>query len=147
MTQSDNPKDDAAPAIVPVPTFSAYLERYHREKLENVRKNLPEAARQLKNFGVVRVDIQYDGCGDSGQIEGVSYLNGEDEAVHPIGNIDLTEEAISDLFYDLLEVRHPGWENNDGAFGEFAWDLAADTLTHTHNARFTEYDTEEHEGV
>ena len=68
-------------------------------------------------------------------------------AIHPIGNIDLTEEAISDLFYDLLEVRHPGWENNDGAFGEFAWDLVADTLAHTHNARFTEYDTEEHEGV
>ena len=147
MTQSDNPRDEAARAMEFVATYSASLERYHREKLENVRKNLPEAARQLKNCGVVRVDIQYDGCGDSGQIEGIRYLNGEDEAIHPIGQIDFTEDGILDLFYDLLEVRHPGWENNDGAFGEFAWDLAADTLTHTHNSRFTDYDTEEHEGL
>jgi hypothetical protein len=52
-----------------------------------------------------------------------------------------------DLFYDLTQARHPGWENNDGAFGEFEWNLTGDTLTHTHNDRFTDYDTTEHEGV
>ena len=147
MTQSDNPKDDTAPAIVPVPTFSAYLEQYHQEKLENVRKHLPEVARQLKNAGVARVEIEYDGCGDSGQIEGITYLDREGRAIHPIGQIDFTEEAILDLFYDLLEVRHRGWENNDGACGEFVWDLLADALTHTHSYRYTEYETEEHEGI
>jgi hypothetical protein len=52
-----------------------------------------------------------------------------------------------DFFYDLLETRHAGWENNDGACGEFEWDLVADTLLHTHNDRFTDYDTTEHEGL
>jgi hypothetical protein len=123
------------------------LERYHQEKLDNVRKHLPEAARQLKNAGVARAEIGYDGCGDSGQIEGIRYVDGEGKEIHPIGQIEFKEEAILDLFYDLLEVRHPGWENNDGAFGEFAWDLLADSLTHTHNYRFTEFETEEHEGL
>ena len=52
-----------------------------------------------------------------------------------------------DLFYDLIQVRHPGWENNDGAYGDFEWDLTTDTLHHTHNDRFTDYDTTEHEGL
>jgi len=52
-----------------------------------------------------------------------------------------------ELFYDLTQARHPGWENNDGACGEFEWDLAAETLEHTHNDRFTDYHTTEHEGV
>ncbi len=52
-----------------------------------------------------------------------------------------------DLFYDLTQARHPGWENNDGAFGEFEWNLSADTLHHSHSDRFTDYDTTEHDGV
>jgi hypothetical protein len=147
MSQTDNPKDDTAQAIVPVGWFSAHLERYHQEKLENVRKQLPEAARQLKNAGVARVEIEYDGCGDSGQIEGIRCVDGDGKIVNPIGKIEFTEDALLELFYDLLEVRYRGWENNDGAFGEFAWDLLADSLTHTHNYRYTNYETEEHEGL
>jgi hypothetical protein len=64
------------------------------------------------------------------------------------GKLAMTEEQLKDLFYDLTQARHPGWENNDGAFGEFNWDLTEeDALKHTHNDRFTDYDTTEHEGL
>ncbi len=42
----------------PDPRSSASPERYYREKLENVRQQLPEAARQLKEAGVVSVAIR-----------------------------------------------------------------------------------------
>jgi len=54
---------------------------------------------------------------------------------------------LLDLFYDLIEVRHAGWENNDGAFGEFDWDLATDCLKHSHSDRFTDYEITEHDGI
>ena len=37
--------------------------------------------------------------------------------------------------------------NNDGACGELEWILETDALTHTHNDRFTDYHTTEHEGL
>src|SRR5580700_5601876 len=128
MSQSDNPKDAAVSAILLLPTFSENLERYHQQRLENVRQQLPVAAEQLKAAGVARVDISYDGCGDSGQIEDVRYFDANRKTMELPGTLTITEDALRELFYDLLETRHAGWENNDGAFGEFEWDLNADTL-------------------
>lgn len=147
MTQSDNSKDGIVPAIVPNPTSSDYLERYHWEKLENVRKHLPEAARQLMSAGVARVHIDYDGCGDSGQIEDVRYFDAQGALIKTAPALTLTEDTLRNVFYDLLESRHAGWENNDGAFGQFEWDLVTDTLKHSHSERYVECETTEHEGL
>jgi len=147
MTESNySPSGTAAP-FVANPTTSFSLDQYYREKLDNVRRNLPEASRQLKAAGVARVHVDYDGCGDSGQIESVVYVDAAGESLNPAGQVTLTEDQLIDLFYDLTQARHPGWENNDGAFGEFEWNLETDTLNHTHNDRYTEYDTTEHEGL
>lgn len=147
MTQSEKPSDGSAAVAVESPTSSFSLDRYYAETLENVRRHLPEAARELKEAGVASVHIEYDGCGDSGQIESVSYLDREGKALDFSGTASLSEERLMDLFYDLTQARHPGWENNDGAFGELDWNLDADTLRHTHNDRFTDYATTVHEGL
>lgn len=147
MTHSDQPSGDSAAADVVTPISSFSLDQYYREKLDNFRRELPEAARQLKGAGVQVVHINYDGCGDSGQIEGVTYLDAEGKPLDPAGRVTITEDQLMDLFYDLTQARHPGWENSDGAFGEFEWDLTADTLHHSHSDRFTDYDTTEHDGV
>jgi len=147
MTQSDHPSTDAGPDAAPNETSSFSLEQYHKERLANVRKNLPVAAEQLKAAGVARVDIYYDGCGDSGQIENVRYFDAQRNWIKSPPPLAITEDALRELFYDLLETRHAGWENNDGAFGEFEWDLIADTLNHSHSERYTECETTEHEGI
>jgi hypothetical protein len=147
MTQSNEPSGDTAPAGGVNPTTSSSLHGYFEERLDNVRRTLPEAARQLKAAGVATVQINYDGCGDSGQIESVTYTGAQGQPVNPAAQVTITEDQLMDLFYDLTQVRHPGWENNDGAFGEFEWDLAADTLDHSHSDRFTDYHTTEHEGL
>ncbi len=146
MTHSNEPAGDSA-AVALTPTNSPSLEAYFQEKLGNIRRALPEAARQLKEAGVEVVHVNYDGCGDSGQIESVTYLGEGGKPVDLTAEVAITEDQLTNLFYDLLETRHPGWENNDGACGEFQWNLTSDALHHSHNERFTDYDTTEHEGV
>ena len=146
MTQSNGLSDDPSTLSV-ISTSSDSLALYERERLENVRRHLPEARRQLQAAGIDRVQILYDGCGDSGCIESITYTDGQGSTVDPAGTLAMTEEQLMDLFYDLTQARHPGWENNDGAYGEFDWNLSDDALKHTHNDRFTDYDTTEHEGL
>ena len=146
MTQSNRLSDDP-PTLSVISTSSDSLAQYERERLENVRRHLPEAGRQLQAAGIDRVEILYDGCGDSGCIESITYTDGQGSAVDVAGKLAMTEEQLMDLFYDLTQARHPGWENNDGAYGEFHWNLKDDALKHTHNDRFTDYDTTEHEGL
>ena len=129
------------------PTSSPSLEEYYRGVLDRVRRELPAIAGQLKNIGVATVRVEYDGCGDSGQIEDIVCFDTEDNCVKLTGKTPVTDDQLADLFYDLIETRHPGWENNDGACGELEWILEPDTLTHTHNDRFTDYHTTEHEGL
>ena len=147
MTQSDERSGNTLSVPVSPPTSSLSLEQYYRERLENVRQQLPSARHRLQDAGVARVLIEYDGCGDSGQIESITFLGGDGRRVDLSTEVELSSGALMELFYDLLETRHPGWENNDGATGEFVWDLIADTLIHTHHDRFTDYDTTEHEGL
>ena len=146
MTQS-NRLSDHPPTLSVISTSSDSLAQYERERLENVRRHLPEAGRQLQAAGIDSVQILYDGCGDSGCIESITYTDGQGSTVDPAGKLAMTEEQLMDLFYDLTQARHPGWENNDGAYGEFHWNLKDDALKHTHNDRFTDYDTTEHEGL
>ena len=146
MTQSSRLSDDP-PTWSVISTSSDSLAQYERERLENVRRHLPEAGRQLQAAGIDRVEILYDGCGDSGCIESITYTDGQGSAVDVAGKLAMTEEQLMDLFYDLTQARHPGWENNDGAYGEFHWNLKDDALKHIHNDRFTDYDTTEHEGL
>ena len=114
MTQSSRLSDDP-PTLSVISTSSDSLAQYERERLENVRRHLPEAGRQLQAAGIDRVEILYDGCGDSGCIESITYTDGQGSAVDVAGKLAMTEEQLMDLFYDLTQARHPGWENNDGA--------------------------------
>jgi hypothetical protein len=47
-------------------------------------------------------------------------------------------QAIETLCYGYLEHEHGGWENNDGAYGEFTFDVAGRRIDLEFNARFTD---------
>jgi hypothetical protein len=54
-------------------------------------------------------------------------------------------EAIETLCYDLLRQTHAGWENNDGAFGDFTFDVPARTISLDHNDRYTAIESYTHQ--
>jgi hypothetical protein len=146
MSGSNKPTIELSPAV-PQPSLSDELKKYRSDKLKNVRDQLPRLLVQLSDAGVVSAHVSYDGCGDSGQIEDVTFTDAEGKAIYPCDQTTFSEDQIMDLFYDLLEARYPGWENNDGAYGDFTWQLIDNKLQHTHNARFTDCDTTEIEGL
>jgi hypothetical protein len=54
-------------------------------------------------------------------------------------------EAIEVLCYDCLEQEHGGWENNDGAYGTFTFDVLQRTIELEFNGRFTDVATSHHQ--
>lgn len=115
----------------------------------------------LAAAGITSVTVTFDGYGDSGQIEDVTTQRGDTIVDLPAGQVALSSAgwnsdgvstaqvdlaaAIEQLCYDLLQQSHPGWENNDGAFGDFVFDVAARTITLDHNERYTASETFTHE--
>jgi hypothetical protein len=92
---------------------------------------------QLQELGVETVTAMYDGSGDDGQIEEIQF-----------GAIDVPPAlvgAVDDLFYELLAELYSGWQDSDGSFGEFRWNIAADSISLVHNVRVPTYETEERE--
>lgn len=103
--------------------------------------------------GVTHVTVSFDGYGDSGQIESIAAWSGETTVDFPdtrIGYAALTwddpevemrdlslEDVVEQLAYDFLSDTHGGWENNDGAHGEFCFDAAARCIHLEFNERFT----------
>ena len=107
--------------------------------------------------GVTLVSATFDGEGDSGQIENIQAHAGDAEAQLPTLSVEFQKvawnspklkassidlrEAIETLCYDYLEQEHGGWENNDGAFGEFTLRVAERSVELEFNGRFSDVHT------
>lgn len=91
----------------------------------------------LAAAGVTRVVVSFDGYGDSGQIENVEVKAGDATVAMPETQIEVAcaawgqaeperslvsvASAIEALAYDLLGQAYCGWENNEGAYGQFTF--------------------------
>ena len=105
--------------------------------------------------GITIINIEFDGEGDSGQIDGISAKAGKQEAQLPTTKITILqlrwgqteptpseftlEAAVEALCYDYLEQEHGGWENNDGGHGEFIINVAERTIDLEFYSRYTDY--------
>ncbi len=116
----------------------------------------------LARAGIQSVTISFDGYGDSGQMEApVAFDSDAQERALPpstivVKSVDFdagklsektitVREYIETLAYDLLEGVHEGWENNDGAYGEFQFSLAEQSISLEYHERYTETRDFEHE--
>lgn len=133
---------------------STWLEKHRKYQAlcESVRPSNKQAVFDvLAKAGITSVRIDFDGCGDSGQIESISPSVGSDLVNLPPGEITIVlvnegdlstmqrefslKDALEELAYDFLEQTHGGWENNEGAWGEFQFDVSARTITLDYNER------------
>ena len=129
-----------------------------RKMLQECGKLNKEALfKALCDARIDRITIGFDGEGDSGQLERpVVYGNGGPASLAPgklilhhvewhsdrMGTQELSiAEAIEALCYDLLEQDNHGWENNDGAYGEFVFYVAEGRIELELNARYTDVHT------
>jgi hypothetical protein len=107
----------------------------------------------LTAAGITHVTVTFDGAGDSGQIESIGAWSGDKAVDFPATKIEYAaltwddpevemrslslEDVVEQLAYDFLSDTHCGWENNDGAYGEFCFDAAARCIHLEFNERFT----------
>ena len=112
---------------------------------------------RLLEARIARVEIRFDGCGDSGAVEEcacldaacagipcpeVSLKEGEADSVDRTGSAELQSigQALEQLTDLALERHHPGWEINDGACGELVIDVPEATFVLDCSLRFTATD-------
>lgn len=114
----------------------------------------------LREHGITRVEIGYDGSGDEGFVGDVLAYSGNELADIPAIQCDhysldfkgevhtrtmQLEDALSAFGENAVCDHHCGWENGEGAHGTIAIDVASATITLTHNERFIDYETTEAE--
>ena len=107
------------------------------------------------------VVVTFDGYGDSGQIESVDARIGDAAAELPAVDIEIATpawdaselhrrtlplgDAVEQLAYAFLAETHCGWENNEGAYGEFTFDVEERAIRLDYNERVESSEYSGHE--
>ncbi len=100
-----------------------------------------ELLKQLRAGGIARVTAEYDGQGDSGQVDRPAFFLAGDDPMILLP--ETVTEAARAMFYDYLEAEYPGWEINEGSYGEFVWTMETDKMHLIHNFRIESVETHE----
>lgn len=102
--------------------------------------------------GIATVTVRFDGYSGSGQVDDIRACDADGgvisladtriELVRPMGDGSALErtphtvhDALECLAYDLLECEHRGWQSEEGAFGEFTFDVVKRSITLAYNER------------
>jgi hypothetical protein len=143
------------PSPMPAPfdanDFMERLRAYEARAAELYPENKANLLTALAAAGITQVTVTFDGYGDSGQIENVEVKAGDAFVDLPDTPVEIARteyfhedvnrrtnplrEALESVCYLILEAKHGGWENNEGAYGEFLFDVAADSITLDFNYR------------
>jgi hypothetical protein len=142
---------------------NTFMERYRAWETEAASfmpGNKDRLFAALAEGGVTRVVVTFDGQGDSGQIEDVTAFEGDTEVALPKAPVEIitlhygadapnmeispAADAVESLVYHLLSSTHGGWENNEGAYGEFVFDVEEGAIALEFNARFESSERYDH---
>lgn len=111
----------------------------------------------LADAGITRVEVRFDGCGDSGAVEECECFDAAMNTI-PCPEVELaafdfevarepTGEgplllagALDSLTYLALERHHPGWEINDGSCGMLVIEVPEADFVLECSLRYTGYD-------
>lgn len=160
MTDSLKPESDLARPLADWQQRAAAVTQLEAELFARNKTALLHA---LQMSGVTHVIVAFDGAGDSGQIESVEVRAGDDDITMPGAYVEYLEigfdasdrpvpkpvsvtleHAIDRFAYDILERTHGGSENNDGAYGEFIFDVARQAITLDHHDRYIAVESYNH---
>ena len=144
----------------PVPDWETKRAEHERRDAELRPVNKTAVFDALAAAGTTIVVVAFDGYGDSGQIENVEAKAGEDLVALPFVEVEIASavwdqaepdrtamtvhDAIERLVFEFLGVTHDGWENSDGAYGDFTFDVAERTITLDYNERYMQSEYSQH---
>jgi hypothetical protein len=121
-----------------------------KEKVERLHADKTHIVAALKALGVVLVEVEYDGEGDSGQIDTITAYKADETRVDVAGvspfvlgdgpaaeRFNTLHECLDTFAWDVLWHHHEGFENNDGGFGKIVIDVDDGTVRIEHNWRIS----------
>ena len=127
----------------------AQIKKSQEAKAERSKGDAKILFDALEDTNVVSIQVDFDGCGDSGQINSIEYYDHRDKGLpEPKGKVkgsllpaghhwnsktnnleELPEreatfnELVEQICYDRLGAHHGGWEINEGSYGTFSFDV------------------------
>ena len=125
------------------------IRKGQEKKLERSKVNIKALFDTLADTRVASIEVTFDGCGDSGQIESVIYEDhrGKElscpelivkgshlghqhqwdekkkEFIEVGGGEGNVSAIVEEVCYDRLGAKHSGWEINEGSYGTFHFDV------------------------
>jgi hypothetical protein len=146
--------DTASSPDSPTCDWDAKRAVFERLRAELQPRNKAALFDLLAAADITHVVVSFDGYGDSGQIEHMEAKRGDVTVAIPDAQIEIARavwdqdeperqrvagtDVLEQFVYDLLEDTHYGWEDGDGACGDFTFDVAARKITLDYNERYTE---------
>ena len=121
--------------------FAETMAKWQAEREAANRAARGELLPLLRSLGIAQVTAEYEGYGDSGNIEDVT--------VQPAG-IALPDDLctkLGDFAWSVAYHQHPGFENNEGGYGTLTWDVTADSIALDHADRHVECSHSRDEGL
>jgi hypothetical protein len=169
MSKTSKSKKIKMPKMVDI---MAQIKADQLKKADRVKYHANLLFDTLAQTKVSSIEVSFEGCGDSGQIEAVDYTDangkGIDEAylnktivkgsattaymqydektkqlVDGKSKEGTIREIIEEICYDKLGASHGGWELNEGSYGTFHFDVAGRKVTLEYNERIEEVRTSE----
>jgi hypothetical protein len=134
------------------------MKKYRDERTKKAKTARALVVAALRQRKVESVEVRFDGYGDSGGVEGITYtpaVDGKQEVYdtphqvtdwsegeprRSVRNYTL-DELVQEVCYSLLGAEHPGWEINEGSYGTFAITPKDDTVALTFHQRITDVET------
>ena len=125
------------------------IRKGQEKKLERSKVNTKALFDTLADTRVVSIEVTFDGCGDSGQINDIIFTDhrGKElscpklvvkgshlghqhqwdekkkEFIEVGGGEGDVSAIVEEICYDRLGAYHAGWEINEGSYGTFNFDV------------------------
>lgn len=151
MSDTDQPTGASSTPIIDMDAILRGFAEWEAEAEKLMPRNKATLFGKLAAARITHVTVTFDGGGDSGQIEDICAFRGEILVDLPEGEMELTQlhygsaeptvqslatsEVIESLCYDLLRQKHAGWENNEGGWGEFTFNVVENSIELDMNVR------------
>ena len=169
MSKTSKSKKIKMPKMVDI---MAQIKADQIKKADKVKYHANLLFDTLAQTKVSSIEVTFDGCGDSGQIESIDYTDskgkGIDEAhlnktivkgslrtayhewdekkkmlVQREAKEGNLREIIEEICYDKLGASHGGWEINEGSYGRFSFNVSTRKVSLEYNQRIEEVRTSE----
>jgi hypothetical protein len=123
MTTPPRPAPGSPEALAAMEAHMAEMRERERERRERVEERA-RLLTELRSLGATQLEAEYDGYGDSGNVEAITTVPDLPKVNAVFG--------LADFLWSVAYAKHPGFENNEGGGGTVTWDLVADRIDLDH---------------